>query len=130
MPAAARCTPPVTGASSVSMPLAAARLERRCSSCASLVLMSIQVPPGASASRTPPSSATTEATASGDGRQVMMVSDARAVSRDGAGARGARLAEVDGAARVHVVHGEREAGPQQAAGEVSAEGAEPDVADP
>ena len=42
--------------------------------------MSIQVPPGASASRTPPSSATTEATASGDGRQVMTVSEARAVS--------------------------------------------------
>ena len=80
MPAAARWTPPVTGASSVSMPLAAARLERRCSSCVSLVLMSIQVPPGASASRTPPSSATTEATASGDGRHVMIVSEARAVS--------------------------------------------------
>ena len=49
---------------------------------------------------------------------------------DRVGAGGAGLAEVDGAARVDVVHGEREAGAQQAAGEVPAEGAEPDVADP
>ena len=45
-PAAALCTPPVTGHSSVAMPRAAASAARRSSSCGSFVLMSIHVPAG------------------------------------------------------------------------------------
>ena len=47
---------------------------------ASLVLMSIQVLPGARLSSTPPSPPTTMSHASGDGRQVMTVSEACATS--------------------------------------------------
>ena len=81
MPAAARCTPPVTGDSSVSMPFLAPCAASRWMLAASLVLISIQVPPGASPSSTPPSPPTTASTASGEGRQVMTVSDACAISR-------------------------------------------------
>ena len=48
----------------------------------------------------------------------------------GVGAHCAVPLEVDGARPVDVVHGHGEAGAQQAAGQVPAEGAEPDVADP
>ena len=80
MPAAARWTPPVTGASSVCTPRPAASAASRRSSCKSLVLMSIQVPPGASPSRMPPGPSTVAATTSGEGRQVMTVSAASAAA--------------------------------------------------
>ena len=80
MPAAARCTPPVTGDSSVSMSRSAPRAASRWISCAPLVLISIQVPPAARCAKTPSSPVTTALTASGEGRQVMTVSDAAATS--------------------------------------------------
>ena len=70
----------MTGASRQWIPCAAAIAASRSSSCRSLVLVSIQVPPGASPSRRPASPVTTSATACGEGRQVKTVSDAAATS--------------------------------------------------
>ena len=128
-PAAALWTPPVTGHASVAMPRTASSAASRSSSCASLVLMSIQVPPARRPSQTPSGPATTAATAAGDGRQVITQSDA---SRDGA--RRCHCARAGGDQRVHggrvaVVDGQREAGREHAGGEVAPQIAEPDEAD-
>ena len=66
-PRAARCTPPVTGASNVRMPRASAIFASRIISSRPLVEFSIQVPPGFSPSRIWTS---TFSETVGEGRQV------------------------------------------------------------
>ena len=70
-PECARCTPPVTGHSSTSMPLALATSCKRCRSFRSVVLISIQIPPGARCSNTPPGPSTTLREAATEGNAVM-----------------------------------------------------------
>ena len=70
-PLAARCTPPVTGVSSVRTPKVFARSERRRIVSRSLVLISIQVRPGLAVFRI---CSSTFSEAVGEGRQVMIAS--------------------------------------------------------
>ena len=88
--------------------------------------MSIQVPPGRSPPARRPRLSTTAATAAGEGRQVITLSGLRGDLAWASRPR-PRPAPSRPAARValEIVHGEREARPQQAPGEMGAEMAEP-----
>ena len=81
-PAAALWTPPVTGASRVKTPFSAAIAARRWIVSVSLVLISIQVEPGARPDRRPSAPVSTRSETAGEGRQVI------AASTDCASARG------------------------------------------
>ena len=79
-PVAARCTPPVTGHSSTSAPLACATAARRLRSASLLVLISIQVAPFLRPLRTPRSPASTCIDTAGEGRHVITASTCSATA--------------------------------------------------
>ena len=129
LPVAARCTPPETGQSTASAPVASTSAAMRRISAASVVDISSQILPGAMPERMPSALSITAADAAGDGRQVMTTSDIlghlpRAFGEAGTGGK-----EGFGSRAVEVAHREIDAVAQQRAGKLAAGMAEPDESD-
>jgi hypothetical protein len=80
LPVAARCTPPDTGQSTASAPRSSTNAASRPISATSVVDISNQAFPGPIPARMPSAVSITAADAAGEGRQVMMTSQASAMA--------------------------------------------------
>ena len=106
-PAAARWTPPVTGASSMRMPFAAESAASLSISFWSSVLISIQVPPAFKPDRMPSGPVSTACEIAGEGRQVDNGIDAGCQRLRTVGPQRAAFQQWFRTAAVPVVNGER-----------------------